>query len=86
MINFTYGIINIDNDLLNVDFSQICETSPYTIRPSTDGELTIIRWETEPTFITSGLVVPSKIMNQTEMYTEMNTDEWTLKNPLPPPQ
>lgn len=86
MDNLTYAIVNVDNDLPNIDFSQIAETSPYTIRLSTDAELFTIKWETEPTFITSGLVVPSKIMNHTEMYLEMSTNEWTLKDPIPPPQ
>jgi hypothetical protein len=45
-----YAIINI-NDLDNVDFTQIGETSSDTIRKSLDGSMFVIKWETEPDFI-----------------------------------
>jgi hypothetical protein len=40
-----YAIINI-NDLDNVDFTQIGETSSDTIRKSLDGTMFVLKWET----------------------------------------
>jgi hypothetical protein len=41
-----YAIINI-NDLDNVDFTQIGETSVDTIRKSLDETMFVIKWETD---------------------------------------
>jgi hypothetical protein len=60
-----YAIINI-NDLDNVDFTQIGETSFDTIRKSLDETMFVIKWETEPDFITDGTIVPLQVLTHEE--------------------
>jgi hypothetical protein len=77
MSYLTYAIVDIATDLPNIDFSQIGETSSSTIRKSIDETLFIIKWNTEPTFIANGTVIPSLILTHSEALTEMATAEWT---------
>jgi hypothetical protein len=71
-----YAIINI-NDLDNVDFTQIGETSFDTIRKSLDETMFVIKWETEPDFITDGTIVPLQVLTHEECLELMDTPEWT---------
>ena len=71
-----YAIINI-NDLDNVDFTQIGETSSETIRKSLDETMFVLKWETMPTFITDGTIVPLQVLTHEECLELMNTPEWT---------
>jgi hypothetical protein len=71
-----YAIINI-NDLDNVDFTQIGETSVDTIRKSLDETMFVLKWETMPTFITDGTIVPLQVLTHEECLELMNTSEWT---------
>ena len=77
-----YAIINI-NDLDNVDFTQIGETSSETIRKSLDETMFVLKWETMPTFITDGTIVPLQVLTHEECLELMNTSEWS--EPSPPP-
>ena len=71
-----YAIIDI-NDLDNIDFTQIGETSSETIRKSLDGTMFVLKWETMPTFITDGTIVPLQVLTHEECLELMNTSEWT---------
>jgi hypothetical protein len=71
-----YAIINI-NDLDNVDFTQIGETSADTIRRSLDGFKFVLKWVQEPTFIKDGTITPLQILTHQECLELMNTSEWT---------
>ena len=71
-----YAIINI-NDLDNVDFTQIGETSSDTIRKSLDGTMFVIKWQTEPDFIKDDVVIPLQVLSHEECLELMNTSEWT---------
>ena len=71
-----YAIINI-NDLDNVDFTQIGETSAGTIRRSLDGFKFVLKWVQEPTFIKDGTIIPLQILTHEECLALMNTSEWT---------
>jgi hypothetical protein len=71
-----YAIINI-NDLDNVDFTQIGETSSETIRKSLDETMFVIKWETEPDFIKDDVVIPLQVLSHEECLLLMNTSEWT---------
>jgi hypothetical protein len=71
-----YAIINI-NDLDNVDFTQIGETSVDTIRKSLDETMFVIKWETEPDFIKDDVVIPLQVLSYQECLELMNTSEWT---------
>jgi hypothetical protein len=75
-MEYIYAIINI-NDLDNVDFTQIGETSSETIRKSLDGSMFVIKWETEPDFIKDDVVIPLQVLSYQECLELMNTSEWT---------
>ncbi|MAG26076.1 hypothetical protein CMI47_10900 [Candidatus Pacearchaeota archaeon] len=81
MSHLTYAIVDVATDLPNIDFSQIGETSSSTIRKSIDETLFIIKWNTEPTFIANGTVIPSLILTHSEALTEMATPAWS--EPVP---
>jgi len=72
----TYSIIDI-NDLPKVDFTQVGETTPSTIRKSLDGSKFVLKWDQTPTFITDGSVVPLQILTPAECLELMETDEWS---------
>tara|TARA_R100000963_G_C4550048_1_gene43388 strand:+ start:168 stop:416 length:249 start_codon:yes stop_codon:yes gene_type:complete len=78
--NNIYAICDIATDMQNTDFSQVITGSGQTARRSVDNTLFLIKYIVEPTFITTGLVVPSKIMNHQEALIEMATPEWN-ENP-----
>jgi len=72
----TYAIINIA-DLPNIDFSQVGETSANTIRKSLDETQFVIKWNTTPSFITDGTVVPVETLTHSEALVLMSTDAWS---------
>jgi len=74
----TYAIINIE-DLDKVDFSQVGETSRDTIRKNLLGPPTqfILKWDTEPTFITNGTIVPDNTYTHKECLELMTGEDWT---------
>ena len=72
----TYAIINIA-DLVNIDFSQVGETDETTIRKSLDETRFVLKWNTEPTFITDGTVVPLQTLTHDQALTLMATAEWS---------
>ena len=76
----TYAIINIA-DLPNIDFSQIGETDENTIRKSLDDSQFVIKWNTEPTFIADGTVVPVETLTHEQTLTLMASAEWS--EPIP---
>jgi hypothetical protein len=71
-----YAIIDI-NDLLKVDFTQVGETSANTVRKSLDNSKFVLKWETMPTFITDGTIVPLQVLTHEECLELMNTPEWS---------
>lgn len=75
--NRQFMIFNI-SELQQIDFTQILESSPDTVRKSVDGTKTFVKWD--------GDVVPASVNNLTTkegpfMYEEMlqllQTPEWT---------
>jgi len=72
----TYAIINI-NDLDNVDFSQVIQTSADTVRKSLDESKFVLKWNETPQFITDGSVVPLEILTHFECLDLMETPEWS---------
>lgn len=76
-----YAIINI-GDLPLIDFSQVGENSENTIRKSLDSTEFIIKYDSEPTFITDGSVTPIQVMTHDEALALMATLEWTPIDPL----
>jgi len=76
----TYAIVSI-TDLANIDFAQIGETDETTIRKSLDDLQFVIKYNTEPSFITDGTVTPLQTLTHTEALTLMASAEWS--EPLP---
>ena len=76
----TYAIISIA-DLSNIDFLQVGETDENTIRKSLDETQFVLKWNTEPTFITDGTVVPLQTLTHEEALVLMQTAEWS--EPIP---
>ena len=72
----TYATINIA-DLPLIDFAQIGETDENTIRKSLDGLQFVIKWNTEPRFITDGSVTPLEAMTHDEALVLMASAEWS---------
>jgi hypothetical protein len=78
----TFLIIPV-GELNKVDFTQVLETSPETVRRSVDGTKTFIKWEgVEPTFL--GDIVGSEgPYTYSEIISILATPEWTDPNPFP---
>ena len=76
----TYATINIA-DLPLIDFSQIGETDENTIRKSLDESEFVIKWNTEPRFITDGSVAIIQVMTHDQALVLMASAEWS--EPLP---
>lgn len=71
-------------ELDKIDFTQVLETSIDTVRKSTDGTKTFVKWE--------GDVIPECLANVTtqegpytieEIRNILSTSEWTEPNPAP---
>ena len=75
-----YAIISIA-DLPNIDFSQVGQTDENTIRKSLDETQFVIKWNTEPTFIADGTVVPVETLTHDEALVLMASAEWS--EPIP---
>ena len=75
-----YAIIDI-KDLLKVDFTQVGQTSANTVRKSLDNSKFVLKWETMPTFITDGTIVPLQVLTHEECLELMATIEWS--EPIP---
>ena len=76
----TYAIISI-TDLANIDFSQVGETDENTIRKSLDETEFVIKYNSEPTFIADGTVVPLQTLTHEQALTLMASAEWS--EPIP---
>jgi hypothetical protein len=81
--NNTYAICNIATDMQNIDFSQVSQSSGLTCRRSLDDTLFVIKYPAGkiPTFINTGIVTPSEILNHQECLALMATPEWS--EPMP---
>ena len=77
----TYATIQA-SDLSNVDFSQIGETSADTLRYNLAGSEFIIKWNTTPSFISDGSVVPTQTLTHQQALALMATPEWSESEPV----
>jgi hypothetical protein len=76
-----YAIIQT-SDLANIDFSQIGETSADTLRYNLAGTEFVIKWNTTPTFISDGSVVPVSELTHAEALILMATSAWSEPEPV----
>ena len=83
MNNNTYAICNIASDMRNVDWSQVSQSNGLTCRRSLDDTLFVIKWPTGviPTFVNTGIIVPSETLDHSEVLALMATPEWSDPNP-----
>lgn len=77
----TYAIIQT-SDLSNIDFSQIGETSANTLRYNLANTEFVIKWNSTPTFISDGSVVPVSTLTHAEALAIMATAEWSEPEPV----
>jgi len=68
----TYTIYNMD-DIATIDFSQVYETSEDTLRLSTDGTKTVLKFTGDTPDFLEGL----QQYNHSEILAIMQTPEWT---------
>lgn len=80
MSNLTYNTIAVA-DLNSIDFTQVEETSTETIRKSIDKTQFVIKWETQPSFITDGTVVPLGSYTHEQCVELMGTNFWSIPDP-----
>ena len=78
----TYATISI-GDLDKVDFSQVGQTSKDTVRKNILEPPTqfILKWNTEPTFITDGTIIPDGLYTHEECLALMTTNTWSEPYP-----
>ena len=77
----TYAIIQT-SDLSNIDFDQIGETNENTLRYNLANTEFVIKWNTTPTFISDGTVVPVSTLTHSEALAVMATAEWSEPEPV----
>lgn len=80
MSDLTYNTIAIA-DLNSIDFTQVEETSIEKIKKSIDEAQFIIKWKTQPSFLTDETVVPLGTYNHTQCVELMATSFWTTPEP-----
>ena len=75
--NRGFMIFNV-SELGSIDFSEVLETSMDTVRISTDGTKTFVKWETStiPQSI-ENLVTKEGPYNYSEIMSILGTSEWT---------
>ena len=77
----TYAIIQT-SDLSSIDFSQIGETSQDALRYNLANTEFVIKWNSTPTFISDGTVVPVSELTHAEALAVMATAEWSEPEPV----
>lgn len=80
MENRKYLIVNT-TELDKIDFSQVMETSQYTLRKTNDGSKFFIKWdETDPTFL-NDLQSKEGPYSHSEILAILQQPEW--QHPMP---
>jgi hypothetical protein len=77
----TFLIIPV-SELSKVDFTQVLETSPDTVRKSVDGTKTFIKWEGETPLFISEIVGSEGPYTLGEILEILATPEWNNPNPF----
>ena len=74
----TYAVVNL-TDIDLVDFSQVGESSEFTIRKSVDETQFTLKWVDgyTPTFITDGTITPVGTYDHHAMLELMSTPAWS---------
>lgn len=75
-----YATISV-TDLTSIDYDQIGETSQDTLRYNLAGTEFVIKWNTTPTFISNGSVVPTQTLTHEQAVSLMATEDWAEEVP-----
>ena len=78
-------IFNV-SELDTIDFTQVCETSVDTIRKSTDGTKTFVKWDTEDGSLPSSveaLTTKEGPYTYGEIIAILSTPEWYIPVTIP---
>ena len=70
-------MIVLVSEVDQVDFSQVFETSPDTLRISVDGKLTFFKWEGETPSSIESLSYKEGEYTHTEILNILNSPDWT---------
>jgi len=73
-------MIVLASEVDQVDFSQVFETSPDTLRISVDGKLTFFKWDGETPSSIEALSYKEGTYTHTEILSILNNPEW-VSNP-----
>jgi len=76
-----FMIFNV-SELIDIDFSQVLETSSDTIRKSVNGSKTFVKWDGAMPDCLSNLITKEGPYTYDEMITILSTSEWSGPNPL----
>jgi hypothetical protein len=79
--NREFMIFNV-SEINVIDFSQVLETSPNTLRLSTDETKTFVKWEGDIPSSVQLLTTAEGPYTYNEMLTILETPEWTPQNPM----
>jgi hypothetical protein len=71
-----YAIFNVE-ELDQIDFSQVLETSSDTVRRSVDGAQTFVKWEGAPPATVQALETQGDYLTHSEMLAVLSTATWT---------
>lgn len=79
--NREFMIFNV-SELNVIDFSQVLETSPETIRKSIDETKTFVKWEGDIPSSVQLLTTAEGPYTYEEMLSILSTPEWSSPNPM----
>jgi hypothetical protein len=74
--NREFMIFNV-SELDKIDFNQVHETSPDTVRKSVDGTRTFVKWDGETPSSVAALTTTEGPYTYTEILEILSTTEWT---------
>lgn len=78
--NRTYLIFSV-SEINLIDFNQVLETSPETIRKSIDETMGVIKWEGNTPSCVESLTTKSQFYTHEEILEIMDSSEWKQSYP-----
>ena len=79
--NRQFMIFNV-NELDNIDFNEVLETSKDTVRKSIDGTKTFVKWEGNIPSSVQSLTTKEGPYTYEEILTILQSPEWTSNEPM----
>jgi len=77
MNNLNYVILSED-DVGDIDFSQVFQKGPDSLRYSLDGSQTFVKFSGD----TPDFLEGKTLLNQSEILNELSGEDWTSKEPF----